>query len=75
MSPVSWSSRIHSVSLQRSKPPPQCNECSGYDTKQSDDETPVILGLWGMQGSPSLPLPLGQLLFSEVSPERVLWVK
>ena len=23
------------------------NECPGYDTKQSDGEVPVILGLWG----------------------------
>ena len=23
------------------------NECPGYDTKQSDDEVPAVLGLWG----------------------------
>ena len=35
--PVGWGCRIHSS-----------NECSGYDTKQSDGEVPVILELWGM---------------------------
>ena len=24
------------------------NECPRYDTKQSDDEAPVMLELWGM---------------------------
>ena len=41
------------TSLQRSKTPP--NECPGYDTKQSDSEAPVILELWGMLSTPSLP--------------------
>ena len=30
------------------------NKCSGYDTKQSDGEVPVILDLWGIQSTPSL---------------------
>ena len=35
------------------------NECPGFDTKQSDAETSVILELWGMQSTPSLPsLPI-----------------
>ena len=29
-----------------------------YDTKQSDGEVPVMLELWGMQSTPSLPGPL-----------------
>ena len=37
------------------------NECPGYDTKQSDGEVPMMLELWGMRGTPSLPLLLGQL--------------
>ena len=36
------------------RPPP--NECPGYDTKQSDGEVPVMLELWGMLSTPSLPL-------------------
>ena len=34
-----------------------CNpssECPGYDTKQSDGEVPVMLGLWGIRSTPSL---------------------
>ena len=29
---------------------------SGYDTKQSDGKVSLILELWGMQSTPSLPL-------------------
>ena len=31
------------------------NENPAYDTKQSDGEVLVILQLWGMQSTPSLP--------------------
>ena len=41
------------ATLQSGKTP--ANECHGYDTKQSDDEVPVMLGHWGM---PLLPGPL-----------------
>ena len=30
------------------------NECTVYDTKQSDGETSVMLELWGMQSTPLL---------------------
>ena len=50
--------------------------CSGYKTKQSDSEFPVILEHWGMQSTfslPSLPGPLGP---GVVVPDRVLlWYK
>ena len=46
--------------LQRGKTSP--NECPGYDTKQSDGDVPVMLGLWGMQSTPSLPLLRGRNL-------------
>ena len=39
------------------------NECPGYNTKQSDEEAPVMLELWWMQSTlllPSLPGPLAQ---------------
>ena len=35
---------------------PRSNECPGYDSKQSDGEVPVTLGLLGMRNTPSLPL-------------------
>ena len=40
---------------------PTPNVCPGYDIKQSDGEIPVMLELWGMPNSPSLPSLLGQL--------------
>ena len=56
------------ASLQKGKPPP--HECPGYDTKQSDFETPVMLELWGMQSTPPLPSLLGPLLPVAVSPDK-----
>ena len=41
-------------SAEEYDPPP--NECPAYDTKQSDREIPVMLELWGMWSTPSLPL-------------------
>ena len=49
-----------------------CNECPGYDTKQSDGEFPVIPGLWGIRNTPSLPLLPGPLWPGVVAPDRVL---
>ena len=51
------------------KPP---NEFSGYDTKQSNGEVPVMLELWGMRSTPSLPSLAGRLWLGVVAPERVL---
>ena len=48
------------------------DKCPGYDTKQSDDEVPVMLELWGMRSSdslqsfPDLPWP------EVIAPDRVL---
>ena len=39
-------------STERKTPP---HGSSRYDTKQSDGEVPVMLELWGMQSTPSLP--------------------
>ena len=47
------------------------NEFPAYDTKQSDDETPV-LELWGMWSTPSLPLLTGPFWPGGVAPDRVL---
>ena len=47
------------------------NECPGYDIKQYDGEVPVILELWGMQSTPSLPSFPGLLKPGLVAPDRV----
>ena len=48
------------------------NECSGYDTKQSDGEVPVMLGPWGIQSTPLLPLLPGPLWPGVVASGRAL---
>ena len=48
------------------------NEFSGYDTKQSDGEVPVILELWGMRSTLSLPSLPGPLWPGLVEPDRIL---
>ena len=42
------------------------------DTKQSDGEVPVMLELWGMQSTPSLPLFPLSLWPRVIAPDRVL---
>ena len=42
------------------------------DTEQSDGEVPVMLGLWGMQSTPSLPLLPGPLWPGVVAPDKAL---
>ena len=59
----------YTASLQRGKTPP--NECPGYNTKQSD-EASVILELWGIRSTPSLPLLPGSLWPGVVASDRVL---
>ena len=46
------------------------NECAGYDNKQSDGEVPVILKLWGMQSTPSLPSLPGPFWSGVVAPDK-----
>ena len=48
------------------------NECLGYDAKQFDGEVPVILGLWGMWSTPSLPLLPSPLWPRMVASDRAL---
>ena len=60
---------IHRLHLYREvRPLP--NMCPGYVTKQSDGEVPVMMELWEMQNTPSLPSPLGPLWPGEVAPDR-----
>ena len=53
--PIGWGCRIHRMLLYIGVRP------SGYDTKQSDVEVSVMLELWGMQSTLSLPLLPGSL--------------
>ena len=48
------------------------NECPTYDTEQSDGEVPVMLELWGMQNTPSLPSLLSPLWPGEVATDKDL---
>ena len=48
------------------------NELSGQDTKQSNDKNLVILGIWGMCSTPSLPLLQDLLWFGVVAPDTAL---
>ena len=61
---------VEYTDVQRVRPPP--NECPVYDTKQSDGEVPVMLELWGIWSTPSLPLSPGPLWPDMVVPDRVL---
>ena len=68
-SAVFWGYRIHWLHLfRRVRPLP--NECPGYDIKQSDSETPVMLEFWGMGSTTSLSSLPGALRV--VAPDRVL---
>ena len=50
--------RIYQLHLCRVVRFPNYNECPRFDTKQSDDEAPVVQP-WVMWSSPSLPLLSG----------------
>ena len=71
--PVGWGCKIHRLLLCRGVRHPLPNECPGYDTKQSDGEVRVILGLWGMQSTPSLPLLPSPLWPGMVVSDRTLY--
>ena len=54
------------------------NECPRYETKQRYGEVPVMLDLWGMQSTPSLPLLPSPFWHGMVVPDRVLsmgWIR
>ena len=68
--PVGWGCRIHWLLLDRGIRP--LNECPVYDTKQSDSKVLVMLELWGIRSTPSLPSPPGPFWPGEVGPNRVL---
>ena len=62
--------RIHRLLLYTGVRLP--NKFPGYDTKQFDGEVPVILELWGMRSTPSLPSLSGPLLVGVIALNRVL---
>ena len=60
--------------LQRGKI--NLNVCPGYDTNQSDGKAPVILELWGIWSTPSLPSLPGPLWPGGTVPDKgPLWVR
>ena len=70
--PVDWGCRIHRLHLCRGVRP--CLVCSRYDTKQSNGQVPVLMELWGMQSTPSLPSLPGSFWPGVVAPNRILSV-
>ena len=57
--PVGWGSKTHRLFLCRGVRPSK--KYSGYDTKQSDGEVLVMLELWGIRSTSSLPSLRGPL--------------
>ena len=49
---ISWSFPLFTAESAGAE---EYNEFSGYDTKQSDSEAPVLLEFWGMWSTSSLP--------------------
>ena len=64
--------KIHQLHLSLTEEQDYFNECPGYNTKQSDGEAPVILELWGIWSTLSLPLLPGPLWPEVVPSDRVL---
>ena len=46
---------LYEEELTRAVEYTNCTSTPGYDTKQSDDEVPVMLEFWGMWSTPLLP--------------------
>ena len=59
------------ASLQMGKASPT-NECTGYGTKQFDDEVPEMLKILGNAEYPFLPSFQGLLFSGMVAPDSVL---
>ena len=62
--PVGWGCRIHRLHFT--------NEYPGYEIKQSGGEVPIMLDLWRMQSTPSLPSLPGLLLSGVMAPDGAL---
>ena len=71
--PIRWGCRIHRLLLCRGvRTPNPSNECPGYDTKQSNGETIVMLEQWGMLSASLLPLLPNPFWPGVGAPDRVL---
>ena len=68
--PIGGGGRINQLQLCRGVIPTK--DCPGYDTKQSDGEVSVMLGLWEMQSTPSLTLLPCPLWLGVVATDRAL---
>ena len=62
---------IDCISSEGYEYPHPPNERTGYNTKQSDGEALVIMQLWEMLSSSSLPSLLSPLWPGVVAPDRV----
>ena len=62
----------HTTTMSMSTTLLASNECPGYDTKQPDSEVPVMLELWLMRSTPSLPLLPCPLWLGVVAPDKAL---
>ena len=69
-SPVDWGCKIYRLHLGRMVRSPSTR----YDIKQSNGEAPVMLDIWRMPSTLSLPLLPGSLGFRLVPPDRVLFM-
>ena len=69
-SSVGWGCKIHLQHLCRGIV--SSNDCPRYDIEQSNGEAPIILELWEMWSTSSLPLFRGLFMPGVVAPERVL---
>ena len=69
--PAGWSCRIHRQFFCKGIRLP-LNECPWYDSKQSVGVVPIMLELWGMRSTTSLPSHPGSLWPEVVAPDGVL---
>ena len=67
-----WGGRIHRLHLCIGVRHPRRVEYPIYETKKSDGEVQVMIGLWGMRSTPSLPLLPGPLWPGMVAFDRAL---
>ena len=66
---IGWGCRIYWLHLCRGVRLPQYMSWR-YDPRQSDDEAPIILKLWGMWSTPSFPSLPGRLWPWVVAPDK-----
>ena len=70
-SPVGWWCRIHQLLLCRGVRPLPATACPRIDAKLSDGEVPLMLELWRIRSTPSLPSLPGPQCPGVVAADRV----